>query len=207
MRRVVNTLGNGAENTIGLDELIAKARAAHETINAEPTVALERAFEAGDALIAAKAQVLHGEWTKVLATTGIPPSTARLYMQLARERERIVVAGCTSIREARRLLTGTKPRAGSRSSRQSVYGEPKATADRYEEGYADGYRAGRVDGRAAAARERLGANGPAALPLDRKDLLWIIKLAHPDVHDDKQNLRATRITQWLNELLGGAARG
>jgi hypothetical protein len=158
-------------------------------------------------LIAAKAQVLRGEWAVRLASTEIPASTARLYMQLARERERIMLAGCTSIRKARRLLAGTKPRASSRSRWRSVYGEPRPAADRYEEGYADGYRAGRVDGRSAAmAESRSEADGSAPSPLDRKDLRWLVALAHPDKHmDEKVSLRATRVTQWLNELLTAAS--
>jgi hypothetical protein len=129
-----------------------------------------RALEAGDALAAAKARVSHGEWAQRLPSTGIPPSTARLYMQLARERDRIPAAGCTSIREARRLLAGTKPRA---------------------------------DGIATA---RAGWNGEA-LPLYRKDLRRLVGLAHPDRHgEEKTALRATRVTQWLTELLGSARR-
>jgi hypothetical protein len=188
-----------------LAELLARARAAHESIGAEPAAALARALDAGDALIAAKARVPRGEWSEQLATTGIPLSTARLYMQLARERARIQAAGCTSIREARRLLAGTKPRKpapGPRSSREGGWSTRKVP-DRYEEGYGDGYRAGRADGYAAGqAQPKQPANG--ALPLDRKDLLWTIKLAHPDMHDGE--LRATRVTQWLNELLENDAK-
>jgi len=194
-----------------VEELLARARAAHESIRAEPAAALTRAFEAGDALIAAKAQVAHGEWAAALASTGIPASTARLYMQLARERDRIVAAGCTSIREARQLLAGTKPRKP-----RTARGTRSEAPDRYEEGYAAGYRAGRADGVAAgylagqadaAAGKTQDARKNGSLPLDRKDLRWLVGLAHPDKHGDKVNLRATRVTQWLNELLESAQRG
>jgi hypothetical protein len=190
-----------------LAELIARARKAHAAVSGEPRAALLRAFEAGDALLAIKAQVAHGEWGACLRETGIPLSTARLYMQLARERERILAAGCRSIREARRLLAGTAPRpprdgaGGGRRGRTE-----KDAEDRYKKGYAkgyeDGYRRGRSDGIAAgqaAAQGRRGAEGDGKMPLDRKDLRWLVKLTHPDRHDG--DLRATRVTQWLNDLL------
>jgi hypothetical protein len=50
----------------------------------------------------------------------------------------------------------------------------------------------------ASARARRGA-GADGLPLDRKDLRWLVKLTHPDRNDGDP--RATRVTQWLNDLL------
>jgi hypothetical protein len=192
-----------SRKTSALDELIARARRAHESIQAEPAAALERAFEAGDALTAAKAQVERGRWADVLRPTGIPASTARLYMQLARERPRVLAAGCTSIREARRLLAGTKP---SRPRQPKGEWSTRTVPDRYQEGYADGYRAGRADGFAAGqAQPSRSRRDGRPLPLDRKDLRWLVGLAHPDRHDGE--LRATRATQWLNELLEQADRG
>lgn len=184
---ITNALAAGT-----LDELLAHARQAHESIRSEPAAALARAFEAGDALTAAKARVERGTWSTVLASTGIPASTARLYIQLARERERILAAGCQSIREARRLLAGTMPRGSRRTTGSRARAD--GSSDRYEEGYADGYRAGRADG---ASASRPSSNG-GALPLDRKDVRWLVSLAHPDKHQG--DLRATRVTQWLNEL-------
>src|SRR5262245_56517871 len=184
-----------------VEALLARAREAHESILREPASALRRAFEAGDALLGAKARVAHGAWTAALRRTTIPPSTAQLYMQLARARARILAAGCTSIREARRLLSGTKPRPG-RPRRGRSPG--RAAADRYDAGYADGYRAGRADGIATAQAHAWSRRQRAApLPLDKKDVRWLIKLAHPDQHDGL--LRATRVTQWLNEMLARAA--
>ena len=181
--------------------LLRQAREAHEAISHGDDRALARALDAGDALIAAKAKVAHGEWQPALKSTGIPQSTARLYMQLARERARIEAAGCTSIRQARILLAGTKPKAARRRPAGDREGWTKTrVSDRYEEGYADGYRAGRADGIATATRP--ARNGDAPLPLDRKDLRWLIKQAHPDHHDD--DLKATRVTQWLTELLESA---
>ena len=110
-----------------------------------------------------------------------------VYAVGARERVRILAAGCTSIREARRLLAGTKPPPRSRGERKTANG--KDGKDRYEEGYSDGYRAGRADG--------AGANG--SVSLSRKDLRWLVTLAHPDRNDGA--LQATRVTQWLNGLM------
>jgi hypothetical protein len=103
-----------------LADLIARARAAHESIQLEPAGALMRALDAGDALNAAKALVKHGEWSAKLAETGIPASTAQLYMQLARNRALIIAAGCTSIREARALISDRKPPRRKRAGRTHV---------------------------------------------------------------------------------------
>jgi hypothetical protein len=195
---------------IDLAALIARARAAHAAVSGEPRTALLRAFEAGEALLAIKAQVRHGAWAACLRETGIPPSTARLYMQLARERARIEAAGCRSIREARRLLSGTRPRPGRppRSGRRGRTGGSEDAEARYQAGYtagyADGYARGRADGFVHGQGTRPKTAPPDGLPLDRKDLKWLLKLAHPDHHDG--NLRATRITQWLTALLGKAPR-
>jgi hypothetical protein len=179
-----------------IKHLLDRARREADGARGEGSVALEHALRAGDALNEARSLARHGEWTERLRASGIPLSTARLYMQLARERERVEAAGCSSIREARRLVAGTKPRKPPSRAKNGRRRRP--AADRYEEGYADGYRAGRADGAAQARSSR--SNG--SLPLDRKDLRWLIKQAHPDRHDG--DLRATRVTQWLNELLGKA---
>jgi hypothetical protein len=201
--------------TPSLDTLVTRARQAHESIQREPAAALTRAFEAGDALIAIKARLAHGVWAATLRRTTIPPSTARLYMQLARERARILAAGCTSIRQARRLLAGTKPRAarrgragGARAGRHARTGE--APPDRYQEGYADGYQAGRADGYAAGlatakVRDQASRGRATPPPPEARDLRWLLTLVHPDKHQDDQTiLRATRVTVWVNALLAQA---
>lgn len=175
-----------------LDLFLSRARKAHQSITNDAE-GLRHALDAGDNLIAAKALCAHGEWTERLAATGIPASTAQLYMQLARQRERIEAAGCTSIRQARRLLADRPPRP--RKPRPG--GSGREGADRYAEGYADGYRAGRADNATVRERPR-DANAPSD-----KDLLWLLKLAHPDKHPgDKEVLVATRVSQWLNGLRG-----
>ncbi|MGA2928801.1 MAG: hypothetical protein ABSG43_22995 [Solirubrobacteraceae bacterium] len=195
-------------------DLFERARRAHESIRVEPAGALMRAFDAGDALNAAKALVEHGEWTADLEKIGIPASTARLYMQLARSREIVMAAGCTSIRGARQLLSDSKPRrpssgGGSRGGAVGKRGEGggggKAESDRYQEGYGDGYRAGRADGytQGAAKAGRQSTNGRWQ-PTSR-DLRWLIKVAHPDHHQDPAEiLKATRATAWLKEQLAEA---
>jgi hypothetical protein len=201
---------------IDLAGLIARARAAHAAVTGEPRAALLRAFEAGDALLAIKAQVPHGAWATALRKTGIPPSTARLYMQLARERARIEAAGCTSIREARRLLSGTRPRPtrAPRSGRRGRAEGPDVEA-RVQAAYAAGFAAGDAHGFARGDAHGyarglgdafLGRAKPApdGGPLDRNDLRWIIKFVHPDQH--KGDRRATKVTQWLMTLLGKAPR-
>jgi hypothetical protein len=193
-----NALATGST----LADLLDHARRAHESVRTEPSAALLSAMEAGDALLAAKAQVKRGEWAPRLASTGIPPSTARLYMQLAANRERIIASGAESIREARRLLADAKPKR-PRAARAQRDAPP--VSDRYDEGYKDGYRAGRADATldgwlAGAARTR------APGPLAERDLKWLIRLAHPDVHNDKAALKATRTTAWLTAQLDQARK-
>jgi hypothetical protein len=184
-----------------LAQLLDTATRAHRAIHgadALGSLALRSAFDAGDALIAAKARVDRGQWADTLAQTGIPPSTARLYMQLARNRERILAAGCTSIREARRLLTDRKPprkRAATRASTAAP------ADDRYEEGYMDGYRAGRADGAREAGAGRRNGRPPQ---LAERDIKWLIKRAHPDHNAERDSLKANRATAWLNDLLDRA---
>src|SRR6185312_8281550 len=111
------------------DDLLAAAAEAHRNVSNEPGRALAYALDAGDYLIAAKAAVPHGKWSAAAAATGIPGSTVRLYMRLAAHRELIVAAGCTSIRQARALLTtstdptGDKPRSRPRPGRRSAWEE------------------------------------------------------------------------------------
>jgi hypothetical protein len=73
-----------------LTELAARIRAEHEATLAAMNVALKHAMSAGDLLIEAKAQLNHGEWQPwIREHCGISDRTARLYMQLARNREEI----------------------------------------------------------------------------------------------------------------------
>ncbi len=201
-----------ANQTERLAQLIAQVVEDHEAIHRDPAAALMRALDAGDALSEIKALLERGQWETTLDAMRLPPSTARLYMQLARNRETILAAGCTSIREARQMLSDSKPRRPPRErshrgdSGGGSGGEAKRAAppsDRYDEGYADGYRAGRADGHQAANAHT--SNGKWT-PSDR-DLKWLIRVAHPDHHQDPQEiLKATRATAWLVELLAAARK-
>jgi hypothetical protein len=165
--------------------LLARAAAAHRAALIEPGRALVCALDAGGALTAAKALVPRGGWTPALASIGIPASTARLYMLLAAHRARIEEAGCTSIRQARSLITAhrrttdSESKAGRRSS--------------YEEGYKSGYAKGKRDGGNPTS------NG-ATVPPSKADIKWMLRRMHPDVVDEKDKERAHRAAVWLNAI-------
>lgn len=181
--------------------LLERAMLACVIAAAGGSIEFERALEAGEALLAAKKLVRHGEWATTLAKIGIPQSTAALYMALARNRERIEAAGCTSVRQARDLISDRQPPAPRQSIRAWTISQDEAYERGYHQGYkvgyAAGYRAGKADGVAAAPS---GVQSDAAPPRTR-DLLWLISLAHPDKHQDAAVVqKATRVTQWLNAL-------
>jgi hypothetical protein len=90
-----------------LDELAAVAVTEHEAFERETASALAHAIRAGEALIAAKAQLNHGEWLPWIAES-FPASerTARRYMTLAANRTRVtdldsVRAGLAELAEPR----------------------------------------------------------------------------------------------------------
>jgi hypothetical protein len=186
-----------------ITKLIKAIADAHAKISREPAAALNYALQAGDNLIALKDRLPHGAWGDTLQRIGIAPRTAALYMQLARNRELIVAAGCTSIRQAQALLADRKPPRARR--RRSVYetGPEPQGDDRYEEGYRAGYAKGKQDGYAQAAhgRSRRATNGNGPVAPQPADLKWILKRVHPDVAGEKDSLKATRVAQWLTELL------
>jgi hypothetical protein len=178
-----------------LAELLARAAQAWQAIQGSEGDSLLRAMEIGDYLLEAKELVGHGAWTPALQAIGIPPRTAQTYMRLAQHRDEIEASGATSIREALKVLAGEAPRAADGSSAKTK--EKKEKKKTYEEGYADGLR----DGEAKARRR--GQPQMNGLP-NRRDLLWLIKLSHPDRHQgDRRDVEvATRLTQWLNDLKG-----
>jgi hypothetical protein len=174
-----------------VDRLFREAQQAHLAIQNTAEAVLERAINAGERLIAAKNLVPQGEWLPRLEAIEIPERTAQTYMLLARHRERVLASGVSSIRQALLLLSDRVPQSRRRTARKR---QPKPVSDRYAEGYNAGYRAGRADGSTGRGRVH-------RLPSDR-DLLWLIKQAHPDLHqgDAHDVLVATRLTVWLNEL-------
>jgi hypothetical protein len=180
-------------------KLLEEAHRAHLVIHGQVEALLERAFEAGENLVAAKELVPFGQWTARLEAAQIPPRSASKYMALARERERIVASGATGINEALRLIADRippRPRATTNGAGPARRAKPPT--DRYAEGYDAGYRAGRADGFEVAKHGRAKDNGQPS----QRDLMWLIKLAHPDLHQDDPHgvLAATRVTTWLNEL-------
>jgi hypothetical protein len=73
-----------------LPELAAAINADHRQVREALGHALKSAMNAGDKLRMAKSQLPHGEWMPWLeANCDVSGRTARLYMQLAEERERI----------------------------------------------------------------------------------------------------------------------
>jgi hypothetical protein len=99
------------------DELPAAIRREHEAASSAARSALGHALECGRLLAQARQGIGHGSWeTFVRDTCGIAPRTARLYLRLDANRERIAnrqhVAGLT-VREAARLVAEPRARAES----------------------------------------------------------------------------------------------
>jgi len=96
---------------MSLDELARRIRAFQEATQAATSNALGRA-DAGDALLAARRRISAGWGRWLVDNCGMGVSTAELYMQLARHREKIEVeierVGELSLRAARRFIA--KPR-------------------------------------------------------------------------------------------------
>jgi hypothetical protein len=92
-----------------LDELAANVRRAIQAAQAEWSNALGHMLDAGDALIEAQSHVSGGwkRWLRNNCFLGV--STAQLYMQLARHRQKIEAeiqrVGDLSLRAARRLIS------------------------------------------------------------------------------------------------------
>lgn len=105
--------------TVAGEDLAALIRREHEAASKAARSALEHALEAGRLLSRAREGIGHGGWeTFVRDRCGIAPRTARLYLRLDANRERLAnrqrVAGLT-VREAARLLAEPKlAAAGSR---------------------------------------------------------------------------------------------
>jgi hypothetical protein len=97
------------------EDLATLIRREHEAASTAARSALEHALEAGRLLARAREGIGHGEWeTFVRDRCGIAPRTARLYLRLDANRERLAnrqrVAGLT-VREAARVLAEPRPSA------------------------------------------------------------------------------------------------
>src|SRR5262249_46525297 len=99
-----------------LDQLAERVRAAHQAVQMATANALAAALVAGDTLIAARNRGVGSigweRWGEAHCRVGL--STARLYMQLARSRDKIEAAlkddPFLSLRDARRLIAKPKKR-------------------------------------------------------------------------------------------------
>lgn len=97
------------------DGLTAAIRREHEAAGTAARSAIEHAMECGRLLAQARQGIAHGGWESyVRDRCGIAPRTARVYLRLDRERDRLPnrqhVAGLT-VREAVQVLTEPKLKA------------------------------------------------------------------------------------------------
>jgi hypothetical protein len=95
-----------------LDDLTARIRIAHSSVQHAMRNAVEYAMETGDLLLEAKEQIQHGQWGQWLQDNcQIADRTARLYMRLAKNRTEIEAqfpaAGMT-LNAAAKLLASPK---------------------------------------------------------------------------------------------------
>jgi transposase len=89
-----------------LDVLARRVRQEHMLVLEAGSMVIRHAVAAGEALLAAKAQVEYGQWEGWLAENfpEANPSTPRAYMRLARYADQLVDAQPTTIRGALRTL-------------------------------------------------------------------------------------------------------
>lgn len=107
-----------------LGELAAAANREHLACEAAYGSAIEHAFRAGEHLLAAKAEVEHGEWLPwVQASFDGSERTARAYMRIAREANRQTSADM-SIDEALRMLSTPRDDDPQPVDAEVVDGEP-----------------------------------------------------------------------------------
>lgn len=109
-----------------LDTLAANIRTWHAAVNGAMGTAYQHALDIGDALIAAKAAIKHGQWLDWLKREcDLSERTARRYMEIAGSREQLAQIGHTvsdlSMRGALKLIQ--KARAPASDSALPV--EPK----------------------------------------------------------------------------------
>jgi hypothetical protein len=96
--------------------LADEIRCAHADVQEAAKTAADRAIDAGNALIEARALVAHGEWLPFLEQAGVKERRARQYMQLARSGlKSATVADLGGIRAALEWLAmlPSPPAAGS----------------------------------------------------------------------------------------------
>ena len=99
-----------------LPDLAARIRAEHAGVVATLQRSFAHAMAAGDLLLAAKAQLKHGQWLPWLADhCGISERTAQVYMRLAKNREALEAKTQSSadltVDSALKLLAAPSPKA------------------------------------------------------------------------------------------------
>ena len=120
----------GAEQP-SLDALAARANEAHQSAMRSAREVAEHARAAGEALLAAKARVQHGEWGPWLRkNVKFSERTARVYMEVARRWPEIQRNGSTaavlSLRDALYLLATDGDNEAPLDSRMLARGAPIA---------------------------------------------------------------------------------
>jgi Protein of unknown function (DUF3102) len=107
-RRSAKTTAVGRKPT--LTQLKATANRNHKAVMASGTAMLDHAVEAGNALVAAKGLVKHGEWTPWLRENfNGSDRTAQVYMQVARNPQRAAVLKEGSIQRALLEISAPEP--------------------------------------------------------------------------------------------------
>ena len=98
---------NVVELAPSLAALAERARREHDLVEAALGDAVQHALAAGDALLAAQAQIPFGQWQAWLADNcGLFYKNASKYMRLAKNREKVIQGGATSITHALEILRG-----------------------------------------------------------------------------------------------------
>lgn len=102
------------------DDLAETANREHEQAIGAATAMVRHALNAGDALLAAKAQTAPGQWTRWLASRFVAsPETANVYMALAHHRDVILVGAALALhgrRSPRRIAARSHGRCGAKSA-------------------------------------------------------------------------------------------
>ncbi len=110
----------GQDISQDLARLAARVCENHAAVNRALSDALDRAMDAGDALIAAKTKVGHGRWTSWLRHCDLIERTARVYMQLAAGRAVLDAkrqrAAVLTLRQALTLLKADPARQKKRAA-------------------------------------------------------------------------------------------
>ena len=156
-----------------LPMLAETIRSEHQQAEVAARAALEHGFNAGDALIEAKAKVPHGEWAEWLRANvpQIGERTAQLYMKLARNRDQLDPQRVAdlSLRQAAKMVSRSKPGSKPKPPK-SLGNQIKAS----ELSIAD------LALFLNDICQRYGADSASTMPVDDDDPVEYIALFYPD---------------------------